>query len=67
LVILIGNVLYDLLDTASENSAQVVKGRGGDGLVISQLVDGGTGNAVLSDQGIGGFAGFVKRIPEWTI
>jgi len=38
-----------------EDTAQVVEGSGVDGHVFSQLVDSGTGDSVILDQGIGRF------------
>ena len=54
------NVGQDILHPAVQDAAEVIDGRGGDRLVPSELVDGGAGNTVIFDEGVGGF----RRAPQ---
>ena len=55
LVIFGRDVLHDFTNSTIENSAKVVNGGGVQRLVFPQLVDGGAGDMVVFDQGVGGF------------
>lgn len=50
-----------------EDAAEVVDRCGGEGLVFAELLDGGAGNAVVFDQGIGGFGGLLQLLPKGLI
>ena len=67
LILFTGDVFQDLLHRAVQNSAQVVNGSCGQGLVLAELVDGGAGNAVIFDQCVGRLAGSAKRSPKRPI
>lgn len=43
-----------MLHVASQNPAQIVDCSGGDGLVFAEFVNGGAGDTVVLDEGVGG-------------
>ena len=55
LVVRRGDIFQYLVHLAAEDPAQIVQGRGGDGLVFAQLVDGGAGYMVIFYERIRGF------------
>jgi hypothetical protein len=61
------NVLHDIAYLAFQNSAQVIDRSGVEGFVLSQLINGGTGNMMVFYQGVGGFRRSLKRLPERTV
>ena len=67
LVIRRGNILQYLIHPATEDPAEVVQGRGGDGLVLAQLVDGGAGYMVILYERVCGFRRFFQGFPEGVI
>ena len=67
LIILAGNILYDPFHRTAEDPAQVIDGGGVYRLVLSQLIDGGAGDPVVFDEGIGGFSALLQLFPERTV
>lgn len=59
-----GDIAEDLLDGAVEDAAQIVEGGSAQRFVLPQPVDGGGGNVMILDEGIGGFSGFLQRLPK---
>jgi hypothetical protein len=55
-----GDIGQDILHPAVQDPAEVIDGRGGNGLVFAELVDGRAGNTVVFDEGVGGF----RRAPQ---
>lgn len=55
LVIFRRDVLHDFTDSTVKDSAKVVYGGSVQRFVFPQLVDGGAGDVVVFDQGVGGF------------
>ena len=58
------NVFHDVFRLALKNSAQIIDGGRGYGLVFPQLVNGGAGNMMLVDQCVGGFLRFAQGFPK---
>ena len=50
-----------MLHIAVQDAAEAVNGGGVQGLVFTELVDGGAGEVVVLDQGVGGLAGCAER------
>ena len=67
MIIFAGNVFHNICNGATKNAAQIVDGGGIDGFVFTKFVDGGTGNAVILDQCIGGFGRALQCEPKWPI
>ena len=67
LVIAAGDIDQNVLDFAVQDTAQVVECGGIQRLVFAEFVDGGAGNPVVFNQGIGGFVGFAQCGPEGCV
>ena len=61
------NVGQDILHPAVQDAAEVIDGRGGDRLVFAELVNGGAGNAVIIDEGVGGFRRAAQGFPKTIV
>lgn len=64
LVLVRGDIGHDVLHVAVEDPAEVVDGGGVQGLVLAELVQGGAGDMVVFDEGVGGLGGCFQRLPE---
>ena len=62
-----GDIFHDGFHRAGEDAAEVVDGGGIEGLVSAQLVDGGAGDPVIFDQGIGGLRRIAQGIPKGSV
>lgn len=62
-----GNVLGDIFNPAFQNTAEIVEGGGGQGSVLSKLVNGGTGNVVSVDERVGRLGGAGEGLPEGCV
>lgn len=47
-----------------QNPAEVIDGGGVQGFILAQFVNGGAGNVVVFDEGVGRFPGFFQGLPE---
>ena len=67
LVILRGCIGHDVLHGTMQNPAEVIDGGGVQGFILPQFVDGGAGNVVVLDEGIGGFFRPLQGLPKRRI
>jgi len=67
LIFLAGNILHDMLNTAVQDAAEVIDGGGIQGFILAELIQGGTGNAVILGKGVGGFTGCPEGDPEGCV
>ena len=67
LILLRGNIAHDPLHRAGKDPAKIIDGGGIQGLVLSELVNGGAGDFVPFDQGVGGFLRSLKGFPKGGI
>jgi len=49
----IRNIQQNILNPAVHNPAEVIQGRGADGLIVPEPVDGGAADTILIDQNVG--------------
>ena len=67
-LVLVGwDIFHNALHGASEDAAEVIDGGGVQGLVLTELIDGGTGNPVVFDQCIGGLRRIAQGVPKWSV
>ena len=64
MIFLAWNILHNFFHPALQNPAQVIDGGGVERLVFPQLVDGGAGDAVVLDEGVGRFGGSSECGPK---
>ena len=61
------NVFHDVFRLALKNSAQIIDGGRGYRLVFPQLVNGGAGNMMPGDQGVGRLRGGLQCFPKTPV
>ena len=62
-----GYIFHHIGHFAAQNAAKIIDGGGVQGAIVAEFVDGGTGDAMIFDQGVGGLAGGMKRAPKWLV
>lgn len=55
---------HNVFDVAAEDAAEVIDRGGCDGFILSELINGGAGDVMIFDQGIGRFLGRGKGFPK---
>lgn len=55
---------HNVFDVAAEDAAEVIDCGGCDRLILSELINGGAGDVMILDQGIGRFLGRGKGFPK---
>ncbi len=55
---------HNVFDVATEDAAEVIDRGGCDGFILSELINGGAGDVMILDQGIGRFLGRGKGFPK---
>lgn len=58
---------HDVFDVATKDAAEVIDRGGCDGFILSELINGGAGDVMIFDQGIGRFLGRGKGFPKGTV
>lgn len=58
---------HNVFDVAAEDAAEVIDRGGCDGFILSELINGGAGDVMIFDQGIGRFLERGKGFPKGSV